>query len=184
MSRIGKKPIEIPAGIEISLSQDGKEVTAKGNKGELKVVLREKCVKAEKRENQIFVTVADPESKKQKAYWGLYRTLIANMLEGLTKGFEKKLEVNGVGYRVSLSGQKLILNVGFSHPVEFEVPAGIQAKVEGNIITLQGIDKQLVGQTAASIRKIRKPEPYKGKGIKYVGEEIRRKAGKTAKGSE
>ncbi len=181
MSRIGKKPITIPDGVEISISQG--EVVVKNSKGELKVPVAE-GVKVEKKDNEIVVSVKDPENKRDRSLWGTTRTIIANMIIGLTQGFEKKLEVNGVGYKVALSGNKLTLHVGYSHPIDFTLPAGISAKVEGNIITLSGIDKQLVGETAAQIRKIRKPEPYKGKGIKYVDEVIRRKAGKAAKAAE
>ena len=120
------------------------------------------------------------EAKKEKAMWGLYRSLINNMVVGLNDGFEKKLEVIGVGYRVALSGQKITLNVGYSHPVDYDLPEGINAQVEGNNITISGVDKQLVGEVAAQIRKVRKPEPYKGKGIKYSDEVIRRKEGKAA----
>jgi len=182
MSRIGKNPIEIPEGIEVNID-DNNVVLVKGSKGELKIKINN-LVKIEKKEKEIIVSVNSPQDKKQAALWGLSRTLIFNMIEGITKGFEKKLEVNGVGYRVSLSGKKLILNVGYSHAVEFEFPDGIKSAVEGNVITVSGIDKQLVGEVAARIRKIRKPEPYKGKGIKYIDETIRRKAGKAAKATE
>ncbi|MCK4744996.1 50S ribosomal protein L6 [Candidatus Parcubacteria bacterium] len=181
MSRIGKQPIEIPAGIEIEINSGF--VIAKGAKGELKTAIHPK-IKVEKKENQIIVSISNQKDREQRALWGLSRTLIANMIEGLNKGFEKKLEVNGVGYKINLSGQKLILNVGYSHPVEFELPSGINGKVENNTIIISGFDKQLVGETAARIRKIRKPEPYKGKGIKYSDEIIRRKAGKVAAKSE
>lgn len=181
MSRIGKQPIEISNGIEIEIKDNF--VIAKNAKGELKTAINRK-VNVKKKENQIIVSISNPRDKEQKALWGLTRTLIANMIEGLNKGFEKKLEVNGVGYKINLSGQKLILHVGYSHPVEFELPVGIDGKVENNMITISGFDKQLVGQTAARIRKIRKPEPYKGKGIKYFDEVIRRKAGKVASKGE
>ncbi|MFC1612383.1 50S ribosomal protein L6 [Patescibacteria group bacterium] len=182
MSRIGKKPIIIPNGVEVNIN--GQNVSAKGPKGDLELNLH-KLVKAEiKKENDekfLQVTVLDPENVTQRALWGLSAKLIYNIIEGVTKGFEKKLEVNGVGYKVSLQGNKLKLEVGYSHPVEYALPEGIEAKVEKNIITISGIDKQLVGEVAAQIRKIRKPEPYKGKGIKYIDEEVRRKAGKAAK---
>ncbi|MEA2064786.1 MAG: 50S ribosomal protein L6 [Patescibacteria group bacterium] len=180
MSRIGKQPIEIPAGIEVEINSDF--IIAKSAKGELKTAIHSK-IKVERKENQIAVSISNQNDRKQRALWGLSRTLIANMIEGLSNGFEKKLEVNGVGYKIDLSGQKLILNVGYSHSVEFELPSNIDGKVENNVITISGTDKQLVGETAARIRKIRKPEPYKGKGIKYFDEIIRRKAGKvSAKG--
>ncbi|MEA2088806.1 MAG: 50S ribosomal protein L6 [Patescibacteria group bacterium] len=179
MSRIGKQPIKILEGVEIKISNDN-IVSAKNQKGELKVQIHSD-VKVEKKDDEIIVSIQDLENNKQKALWGLSRTLIFNMIEGLTKCFEKKLEVNGVGYRVALAGNKLVLNVGYSHPAEFEVPEGINITVKGNLITINGIDKQLVGEVSARIRKIRKPEPYKGKGIKYIDETIRRKAGKAAK---
>jgi large subunit ribosomal protein L6 len=181
MSRLGKLPIKIPAGTQASIA-DG-YITIKGPKGELKQALH-KLAKTEIKDNEIIVSVEDKDNKKEKAFWGLYRSLINNMVQGVNTGFEKKLEVIGVGYRVALSGQKLTLNVGYSHPVIFELPAGVTGLVEANKITISGFDKQLIGETAAQIRKVRKPEPYKGKGIKYVDEVIRRREGKTsAKGA-
>jgi len=138
-------------------------------------------VSVQQNENVLNVTIADPQDLVQKALWGTNRKLIANMVEGVSKGFEKKLEVNGVGYSTSASGNKLTLSVGYSHPVVFTLPQGLAVVVEKNIITVSGIDKQLVGDISAQIRKIRPPEPYKGKGIKYIDEQIRRKAGKSAK---
>jgi len=131
-------------------------------------------------EKQIVVALSDNGSKNASAMWGLYRTLFANMVEGVSAGFVRKLEINGVGYRANVSGNTLNLSLGFSHPVVFELPKGITALVEGNVITLNGYDKKLIGETAARIRRIRKPEPYKGKGVKYAEEVIRRKAGKSA----
>ena len=131
-------------------------------------------------DGQIIVSIKDKDSKKEKAYWGLYRSLFNNMVLGVSQGFEKKLEINGVGFRVAIAGQKLTLTLGFSHLVNFDLPAGITGVVVGNTITISGADKQLVGEMAAQIRKIKKPEPYKGKGIKYSDEVIRRKEGKTA----
>lgn len=177
MSRLGKLPITLPEGIEARIEDNF--IIVKGSKGELKQELN-KLVNVEIKDKQITVDVKDKESKKEKAFWGLYRSLINNMVIGLNEGFEKKLEVNGVGYRVAAQGNKLNLNLGFSHPVEFLLPEGITAAVEGNVITISGINKQMVGETAAKIRKLRKPEPYKGKGIKYVDEVIIRKEGKTA----
>ncbi len=177
MSRIGKLPIELPDGVQANLEKN--ILVVKGPKGELKQSI-DNNVKVEIGEKDIKVDVENKESKKEKAFWGLYRSLINNMVKGVSEGFEKKLEVNGVGYRVALSGKKLTLNVGFSHPVDFELPEGITGVVEGNVITISGIDKQQVGEVSACIRKVRKPEPYKGKGIKYMDEVIRRKAGKTA----
>lgn len=181
MSRIGKKPIEIPNGIDVII--DNNIVSVKGSKGELSEKIHS-MVKVEKKDNEIVVSISDESNKKQCALWGLSRTLISNMIEGLVNGFEKKLEVNGVGYKVMLSGKKLTLHVGYSHPVDFELPEGINGSVEGNVITITGINKQLVGEIAARIRKIRKPEPYKGKGVKYIDEVIIRKAGKAAKSAE
>jgi large subunit ribosomal protein L6 len=181
MSRLGKLPIELGEGIQVKL-EDG-FIVVKGPKGELRKELHG-LVKVKVNDKEVRVSVNNPEDKNERALWGLYRSLIKNMVIGAEKGFEKKLEVNGVGFRAAVSGQKLILNVGFSHPVEYDLPKGIDAQVEGNIITISGIDKQLVGEVAAQIRKIKKPEPYKGKGIKYIDEVITRKVGKTAVKSE
>lgn len=178
MSRIGKQPITIPQGVDVRV--EGKRVTVKGPKGEL---IRElhPHVTAAVADGAVTVTVADPEGTADRALWGLFRQLIANMVEGVTKGFEKRLEVVGVGYKVSGSGAKITVDVGFSHEVPVEMPKGITAAVDKNTIILTGADKELLGETAARIRAIRKPEPYLGKGIKYVDEHIRRKAGKAAK---
>ncbi|MDA3839826.1 MAG: 50S ribosomal protein L6 [Patescibacteria group bacterium] len=177
MSRLGKLPIELPSGTQAKI--DGDFIVVTGPKGELKERTN-KMVKIDISEKEIVVSIKDIESKKEKSFWGLYRSLINNMVVGVNDGFEKKLEINGVGYKVALQGRKLVLNVGFSHQVDYELPEGITALVEANIITISGIDKQLVGEAAAQIRKVKKPEPYKGKGIKYIDEIIRRKAGKTA----
>ncbi|OGF14668.1 50S ribosomal protein L6 [Candidatus Falkowbacteria bacterium RIFCSPHIGHO2_02_FULL_45_15] len=182
MSRLGKLPITIPTGTEVKLQADF--ITVKGPKGELKQNINP-LVKVDIADDEggkqvIKVTVKNALDKKNRALWGLYRMLINNMVEGVNSGFFKQLEVNGVGYRAAVAGNKLVLNIGFSHPVEFPLPSGIAVSVEKNIITVSGIDKQLVGETAAQIRKLRQPEPYKGKGIKYVDETLRRKAGKTA----
>lgn len=182
MSRIGKKPIIIPNGVEVKI--DGQKVEVKGPKGTLRLDMHH-LVNAEIVEEDskkiIKVSVEDSESVEQKALWGLSAKLISNLVEGVSAGFEKKLEVNGVGYKVSIQGNKLKLEVGYSHPVELTLPEGISADVQKNLITISGIDKQLVGEVGAQIRKIRKPEPYKGKGIKYADEVIRRKAGKAGK---
>lgn len=177
MSRLGKLPVKLNDGAQAKIENNF--IIVKGPKGELKQKLHN-LVQVEINAEEIVVKVKKPEVKKERSFWGLYRSLINNMVIGVTKGFEKQLEINGVGYRVALAGKKLNLNLGFSHPVEFPLPEGIAAQVEGNKITIQGIDKQLVGETAANIRKIRKPEPYKGKGIKYIDEVIIRKEGKTA----
>lgn len=178
MSRIGKLPVAIPAGVEVKL-EDGNVITVKGPKGTLtRKLVDEMDVKVEGAE----VTVTRPNDlKKNKQLHGLTRTLIFNMVEGVTKGYSKELEINGVGYRAAKSGKKLTLTLGYSHPVEMEDPEGIETKVDGNKITVSGIDKEKVGQFAAEIRGKRAPEPYKGKGIKYTTETIRRKVGKTGK---
>ena len=176
MSRVGKRPIEIPQGVEVTISDD--EVKIKGPKGILERKMRPE-VKVEVKEDKIFVS-PKTKTKKTKAFWGLTRALLANMVKGVYEGFEKKLEIQGLGYRAQLKGNDLELFVGFSHPVIVKAPEGISFKVEKNIITVSGIDKEKVGQTAANIRKIRPPEPYKGKGIRYLGEQIRRKKGKKA----
>ncbi len=175
MSRIGKLPVEIPAGVTITV--DGNLIKVAGSKGNLEIPkLPEVDVKIE--ENTVLVT-RNSESKLAKSQHGLMRTLINNMVVGVTKGFEKRLEVNGVGFKVALQGNKLVMSLGFSHPTEFVAPEGITVQVDKMNIIVSGIDKQQVGQVAADIRKLKKPEPYKGKGIKYEGEHIIRKAGKT-----
>ena len=178
MSRIGRMPIAIPAGVTVDIAENNK-VTVKGPKGTLERVLpSEMEIKLEGAE----VVVNRPNDlKKMKSLHGLTRTLIHNMVVGVTDGYAKKLEVNGVGYRAAKAGKKLTLSLGYSHPVEMEDPEGIETVVEGNIITVKGIDKEKVGQFAAEIRDKRRPEPYKGKGIKYADETIRRKVGKTGK---
>ena len=179
MSRIGRMPIAIPAGVTVEVAENNK-VTVKGPKGTLERVLPEEMeIKVEGAE----ITVTRPNDlKRMKALHGLTRTLIANMVKGVTDGYEKVLEINGVGYRAQKQGKKLVLSLGYSHPVEMEDPEGIESIVEGtNKITIKGIDKEKVGQFAAEIRDKRRPEPYKGKGIKYADEVIRRKVGKTGK---
>lgn len=176
MSRIGKQPILIPEGVEVTI--DGQKITIKGSKGELSHILpREIKVTLEQDKVVLSPLVKD---KKSRALWGLWRAIVANMVRGVSQGFEKKLELEGVGYRAEIKGEKLILSLGFSHPVEIKIPPGIELKVEKNIISVSGIDKQLVGQVAAQIRSKRKPEPYKGTGIRYQGEVIRKKVGKKA----
>lgn len=178
MSRIGRMPIAIPAGVTVELAENN-QVTVKGPKGTLSRVLpSEMEIKVEGSE----VTVTRPNDlKKMKSLHGLTRTLIHNMVVGVIDGFTKELEVNGVGYRASKAGKKLTLNLGYSHPVEMEDPEGLESTVDGNKIIIKGIDKEKVGQYAAEIRDKRRPEPYKGKGIKYADEVIRRKVGKTGK---
>ena len=178
MSHIGKKIINIPSGATITLSPN--EIVAKGPKGELRQQIPTGVI-IEQQEQNLVIKVTNEQDKKLRALWGLMRSLAANIIEGVTKGFTKQLEVNGVGFRVALKGNNLEFALGFSHPVVFNIPEGVKVAVEKNVITISGIDKQLVGQVAANIREIKKPEPYKGKGIKYVDEVIRRKAGKLAK---
>lgn len=180
MSRIGKKPIQIPAGVEAKV--EGNKVRIKGPKGELEVKIRPE-LKIDFKDGLISLSPAI-ETKKTGSLWGLSRTLIANMIEGVVSGHKKKLEIQGVGYRVSLEGGDLNLIVGFSHPVKIKKPEGVNFSVEKNIITVDGPNKELVGQIAAQIRKVKKPEPYKGKGIRYVGEQVRKKVGKKAAGTE
>ena len=178
MSRIGRMPIAVPAGVTVDIAENNK-VTVKGPKGELTRVLPE-AMDIKKDGEEIVVTRPN-DLKKNKALHGLTRTLIYNMVVGVTEGYEKVLEVNGVGYRAAKQGKKLTLNLGYSHPVEMEDPEGIETKVDGNKIIVSGISKEKVGQFAAEIRDKRRPEPYKGKGIKYADETIRRKVGKTGK---
>lgn len=172
MSRVGRKPIEIPERVEVKVEKF--LLTAKGPKGERKVGLT-KGITIEQKEKELVI-----ESSRSKARWGLIRALIAAAITDVKDGMEKRLEVQGVGYRASVSGKKLVLELGFSHPIEYEAPEGIEFKVEKNIIIVSGVDRQQVGQVAAEIRAFRKPEPYKGKGIRYEGEYVRRKAGKKA----
>lgn len=181
MSRIGKKPIEIPSGIDVTVN--GQTVTVKGPKGTLSTTLHPH-VSVVKDGSTMTVSVMDENEKGDRSLWGLSATLVNNLIIGVTKGYEKKLELVGVGYRVAMQGKDLKIEVGYSHPVIFQIPAGITATAEKTVITLSGSDKQLVGEMAAQIRRLRPPEPYKGKGIKYEGEQIRRKAGKAAKSAK
>jgi large subunit ribosomal protein L6 len=177
MSRIGKLPIEVPSGVTITVGSD--EITVEGAKGKL-VVPHLSDVTVTLEDGKAIVSRKDDE-KIAKSQHGLQRALLNNAVEGVTKGFEKKLEVNGVGFRVSGGGQSIEMALGFSHPVKYEAPAGVQLTVNKMEITVTGIDKQQVGQVAAEIRALKKPEPYKGKGIKYADEVILRKAGKAGK---
>lgn len=178
MSRIGKQPIEIPNGVTVDLKDQ--QITVKGPKGELSRKLHEEInVKVEGSE---IIVERPSDNKLHRSLHGTTRSIIANLVEGVTKGFEKALELNGVGYRASKSGTKLVLNVGFSHPVEIEPEKGIEIDVPSNTkVIVKGIDKERVGAVAANIRAVRPPEPYKGKGIRYEGEYVRRKEGKTGK---
>ncbi|MDP2631922.1 MAG: 50S ribosomal protein L6 [Candidatus Uhrbacteria bacterium] len=180
MSRIGKKSILVPSGVAVEIN--GQTVKVKGPKGELELVLHE-CATVEKKTGEngdlLEVTVKDP--KGDAAMWGTMRALLANMIHGVTEGWSKALELNGVGFRMNLQGSKLVMKLGFSHEVEFKIPDGINASVEGNVITISGVDTALVGHVAAEIRGLKKPEPYKGKGFRYTDEVVRRKVGKAAK---
>jgi large subunit ribosomal protein L6 len=177
MSRVGKIIRKIPAGVTMDLVGD--ELKIKGPKGELSQKLHP-LVTVILENDTVRVAIKNENKKEEKALWGTFSSLIGGMIKGVTEGFKKQLEVNGVGYKVAMKGDDLHIEIGFSHPVEFKCPTGIKFSVEKNVITVEGFDKQLVGETAAQIRKIRKPEPYKGKGIKYMDEVIRRKAGKTS----
>lgn len=179
MSRIGKQPIQIPNGVTIEIN--GSSVLVKGSKGELKKDFH-KYMEIRVEESNLVVSRTD-ESKEQRALHGLTRSILKNMVEGVTKGFERKMEIIGVGYRATANKNKISLTLGFSHPVEFTAPQGIEFKMDEekkNIIIISGIDKQTLGEVAAKIRSFRPPEPYKGKGIKYMEERIARKAGKSA----
>jgi large subunit ribosomal protein L6 len=177
MSRIGKQPINIPSGVTITLADD--KVTVSGTKGNLEQ-FRLPGIKLTQQDNDLIVERLNDEAVN-RARHGLMRSLLNNMVIGVSQGFEKKLEINGVGYRVVQQGTDLKFNLGFSHDVIYKVPSGINVSIEQNIITISGIDKQQVGQVAAEIRSLKKPEPYKGKGIKYVDERIIRKSGKSGK---
>jgi large subunit ribosomal protein L6 len=176
MSRLGKNPIEIPAGVTVHIA--GREVEVKGPKGSLKRIFNED-IKTEIVDGKVIVSIAR-KSKRSSALWGSVAAHVKNMIEGVMNGYVKKLEMEGIGYKAKLEGKGIVFALGFSHPVNFPQPEGITFLIEKNVITVSGIDKDIVGQTAAEIRGLKKPEPYKGKGIHYVGEVIRRKAGKKA----
>jgi len=189
MSRVGKKPVAIPDGVTATLT--GNKLSVKGPKGSLELTLHPK-VTAAVADKEIIVDVAKKENKQEKALWGLSRALIQNLVDGVTKGYSKELDVIGVGFKAEVRNRDLVMSLGFSHPVIFALPEGIEAKVEKQpakitiqqyqaTVTISGIDRQLVGQVAANIRTLKKPEPYKGKGIKYSDEIILRKAGKVVK---
>lgn len=177
MSRIGKKIITIPAGVTAGVENN--QVFVKGPKGELRLKLHPRVTVAFDK-NEISTSVVSENNKQDRSLWGTFSSLMASMVKGVTEGFKKQLEINGVGYKAGMKGVDLMLEVGFSHPVMVKPVAGVKFSVEKNIITVEGADKQLVGEMAAQIRKVKKPEPYKGKGIKYTDEIVRRKAGKTA----
>jgi large subunit ribosomal protein L6 len=176
MSRVGKKPVTVANGIDVSI--DGTVIVAKKGKNEKRLETYGRVGISVDGSEVTFTRVGD--SKESSAFWGTYRALFANIIEGLDKGFKKSLEINGVGYRAAVQGKTLNLQLGFSHPVEFAIPEGLDIKVEKNLIHITGTDKQAVGQAAAEIRAFRPPEPYKGKGVKYTDEVIIRKAGKSA----
>ena len=177
MSRVGKQPITLPAGVEARI--DANSVTIKGSKGELTSPLFS-GITVEQEGSRLNVLCADLGSKKTKSFYGLVRALLASNVTGVTKGFEKKLELRGVGYRAQLQGKNINLSLGFSHPVVYALPDGVDAAIEKSFITVSGIDKQKVGQVAAEIRAFRPPEPYKGKGVRYVDEYVAMKEGKKA----
>jgi large subunit ribosomal protein L6 len=176
MSRIGRKPLEIPKGVSVSIVKDS--ISVKGPKGTL-TMPRHKDVEIKEDKGALMFTRSG-DLGSQRAAHGLIRALVSNMLTGVTKGFEKQLEINGVGYKAEIKGPKIVLSLGYSHPIEYQLPTGITAKTEKNLLILGGIDRQALGAAAAKIRSFRPPEPYKGKGIKYISETILRKAGKTA----
>jgi large subunit ribosomal protein L6 len=178
MSRIGKKPVILSSGVTAEIKDQ--TVKIKGPKGELSLIAHPK-VSVEKTDEGLIVKVKNEDNKQERALWGLFRALLNNMVVGVTEGFTKVLEINGVGYKAAVSGKKLVLNLGYSHPIEMDIPTGLEAKIEKNVLTITGIDRQAVGQFAAVVREQRPPEPYKGKGIKYADEVIRRKAGKVVK---
>lgn len=178
MSRIGKRPIQIPDKVSVTI--EGQQVTVKGPKGELSRVLPTKVLVEQ--ENGTIVVQRQDESRPARQRHGLCRTLVANMVEGVSQGFQRRLEIQGVGYRAQVQGRNLVLNVGYSNPVTIEPPEGVQVAVEANTnVIVSGINKEVVGNTAAQIRGVRPPEPYKGKGIRYAGEFVRRKVGKAGK---
>ncbi|CAA6798939.1 MAG: LSU ribosomal protein L6p (L9e) [uncultured Sulfurovum sp.] len=176
MSRVGKKPVTVANGIDVSV--EGTAIVAKKGKDEKRLETHGRVEISIDGTEVTFGKVG--ESKESAAFWGTYRALFANIIEGLDKGFKKSLEINGVGYRAAVQGQTLNLQLGFSHPIDYAIPEGIEVKVEKNLIHLSGTDKQTIGQVAAEIRSFRPPEPYKGKGVKYTDEVIVRKAGKSA----
>jgi large subunit ribosomal protein L6 len=177
MSRIGKQPIAIPADIKVSV--DGSVITFE--KGNLKQTLDTRGNVGVSFENNTLTFVKNSDHRQDRAFWGTYRSLASNIVTGLTTGYAKQLEINGVGYRAAVQGKVLNLQLGFSHDINYDLPEGVEATVEKNVITLKSHDKQVLGQVAAEVRSFRPPEPYKGKGVKYVGEHIVRKAGKTSK---
>jgi len=177
MSRVGKKPIGIPEKVKITFSDS--VLSVQGEKG---ILTRTIHPDVQLNIDKMFLTVSiDMMDKKTRSLWGMTRAMISNMVTGVSKGFERDLEINGIGYRAELKGNNIEFNLGYSHPIDFPLPEGISAKIDKNIIKLMGVDKELLGYTASTMRALRPPEPYKGKGVKYAEEHIQRKAGKTAK---
>ncbi|HLU65989.1 MAG TPA: 50S ribosomal protein L6 [Kofleriaceae bacterium] len=176
MSRVGKKPIPVPSGVQVSVS--GSAISVKGPKGQLQMDLHPKVKVTQ--EGSELVCTRDSDDRESRAAHGLVRAHLANMVQGVSAGFQRKLEINGVGYRAEVSGKKLVLQLGYSHPINYDLPDGVTAAVDKNVVVLSGIDKQLLGATAAKVRSFRPPEPYKGKGVKYAEETILRKVGKAA----
>ncbi|PCI37002.1 MAG: 50S ribosomal protein L6 [Elusimicrobia bacterium] len=182
MSRVGKQPIAVPEKVDVKIS--GQDVAVKGPNGQLSWTVPP-VIKIEQKDKELILSVADETDPKSGAMFGMSRTRVANLVAGVTEGFSKNIEIHGLGYKAQLQGQKLVLALGLSHPVEFKVPDGVKIDIDKKAtkLTIKGIDKELVGETAARIRALKKPEPYKGVGIRYEGERIHRKAGKTAAGS-
>ncbi len=178
MSRLGKLPITIPTGVQVQIKPDS--LVIKGPKGEIIQPLPQ-SIEVKQEDSELKLSIKGVVTNKNKALWGLARQLVANAVKGVYENFEKKLEISGIGYKAQVEGQDLVLNLGYSHPIRYKIPAGLSVSVDKNTITLVGVSKQLVGQTAAEIRSLRPPEPYKGKGIKYADEVVRRKAGKVVK---
>lgn len=178
MSRLGKLPISIPQGVQVEVRPNG--FYTKGPKGEITEILPATVI-IKQENNELLVSIKNPESRKDRAIWGLARQLLANAVKGVHEGFTKKLDITGIGYKAQTEGKDLVLNLGYSHPVHYHVPDSLTVTVEKNSIIITGASKQVVGQTAAEIRSLRPPEPYKGKGIRYSDEVIRRKAGKVVK---
>ena len=181
MSRIGKQPIIIPDKVEVKIEAD--QISVKGPKGELSMI-KSSDVEVVLKDNQITMSIPEGSAKLLRSLWGTTRSILDNLIIGVSEGYKKQLEINGVGFKAEVKGKVLVLNVGYSHTVDYNIPDDINVSTEKNVITIEGIDKQRVGQIAAEIRAIKKPEPYKGKGIKYIDEVVRRKAGKVAKAAE
>lgn len=181
MSRIGKNPITIPSATEVKIN--GRNVVVKGPKGQLEFEFDGRQVGVEVVDGKIIVS-KNGKTKESPALWGTTRAIIQNMIVGVTEGYEKQLELHGVGFKMAVQGKKIVLNLGFSHPIEKEIPEGLEAKIEKNILSISGTDKQKVGQFTAEIRSLKKVEPYKGKGFRYVGEQFIKKEGKRAVGAE